>query len=430
MQMSTPQETKFEKVQRLQTAYAKTKSVLEDQPPGRDLHPGTDIAQQWLVITAAYSGLEQTLKFLIAEEKGCSIEQLLKKKSYRTHDLGNLFLSLGEEVKDHAREFYRIFQSLHCYIDVEEVDDFLNIISSPDGKGYEYWRYTLIQEDNPLPTNSSEFMMAIWSILVQIVIQKWNCAKHLSVQMPDEILRKQLLLTLQNVVNNGIIKLQERCELYQENVLQEIENWLQKKTHPLNAFSDVLWHYGKYRSHGVKGASDWFSEVLTTWAADVIKCPTASVPTLLRFFVARAQGGTPDGASIRWNPEIKRFETMPWSLEKCVRDKPPPQAIVIDENYVSLQDLWICAKESGYQVLENRAFKAYQTQSSWFCALRVQTEVSGEVEPLLSIWQQWHMYYYLTNGQNPLHIVVECAEEQITGPLRCWIDSVKGLAKI
>ena len=61
---------KLEKVQRLHTAHRKTKEFLENEPPTWELHPGTDIARNWTVITAAYSGLEQTIKYLVAEEKG------------------------------------------------------------------------------------------------------------------------------------------------------------------------------------------------------------------------------------------------------------------------------------------------------------------------------------------------------------------------
>ena len=59
--MPMSREEKIEKVQRLLTAHRKTKQVLENEPVTWELHPGTDIARNWTVITAAYSGLEQTI---------------------------------------------------------------------------------------------------------------------------------------------------------------------------------------------------------------------------------------------------------------------------------------------------------------------------------------------------------------------------------
>ena len=68
--MPMTREEKIEKLQRLFTAHKKTKETLEREPVTSEWHPGTDIARKWTVITAAYSGLEQTFKFLIAERDG------------------------------------------------------------------------------------------------------------------------------------------------------------------------------------------------------------------------------------------------------------------------------------------------------------------------------------------------------------------------
>ena len=170
---------KFEKAQRLSVAYEKTKKFLESQSVTRDYHPGSDIASEWTIITAAYSGLEQVIKYLIAEEKSFTIQELLhkqgqsgngKKKNhpYRTHNLASLFDYLKDETKTIIREYYSQYQSLHSYITIETVDGFLSQVSRVDGKGYELWRYTLIQNEKQLPQNSAEAMVAIWGICVQI----------------------------------------------------------------------------------------------------------------------------------------------------------------------------------------------------------------------------------------------------------------------
>ena len=50
--MPMSNDAKFEKVQRLLTAHGRTKKTLEKEPVVWELHPGTDIAQNWPVITA------------------------------------------------------------------------------------------------------------------------------------------------------------------------------------------------------------------------------------------------------------------------------------------------------------------------------------------------------------------------------------------
>ena len=75
--MPMTREEKMEKVGRLYTAHKKTEETLEWEPLTWELHPGINIARKWTVITAAYSGLEQTFKYLIAEEQGYTIPELI-----------------------------------------------------------------------------------------------------------------------------------------------------------------------------------------------------------------------------------------------------------------------------------------------------------------------------------------------------------------
>ena len=81
---------KSEILQRLIVAQKKTNEMFGREPISRDLHPGSDIAQRWTLITAAYSGLEQTLKFLIAVEKSQIINELLNYQSQGNEDGKNL----------------------------------------------------------------------------------------------------------------------------------------------------------------------------------------------------------------------------------------------------------------------------------------------------------------------------------------------------
>ncbi len=60
----------WEIVQRLTIAQERTREAYEDTFKGHDVHPGTEIAGVWPFTTAAYSGIEQTFKFLIAAAGG------------------------------------------------------------------------------------------------------------------------------------------------------------------------------------------------------------------------------------------------------------------------------------------------------------------------------------------------------------------------
>ena len=161
--MAMSGEEKFDKVQTLLAAHESTKEALESKPVVWEGHRGTEIAQKWLVITAAYSGLEQTIKYLIAEEKGLTVQELVdsavtengqanegrrRNYRYRTHNLGRLFSILEEPTKETVREFFGRYKSLlpGIGIDIERVDQFLCRVSGKKGDGYVRWRYALIEE--------------------------------------------------------------------------------------------------------------------------------------------------------------------------------------------------------------------------------------------------------------------------------------------
>ena len=382
--MAMSRDEKFDKVQRLLTAHGRTKKVLESEPVVWELHPGTDIAQTWPTITAAYSGLEQTIKYLIAEEKGWSIQELVdfadaengepnecgrRNYPYRTHNVGRLFSRLEDPTKDTVREFFGRYKSLLPGIGIGRVDQFLHRVSGRkgEGDGSVRWRYALIEEKT-LPTNSTQALVAIWGVCVQIAQERaWGNQR---VQMPDEELGWKLCGRLEALAEDVSNERQERDDPFRD-IKGEIGAWFRKRGHPLNAFAEVLWHFARHDYAGVADAPDWLSEALTKWARDVVKKAAADGPTLLRAFVLRAQGHTAHGESVRWNQNRNRFESVPWSLRKRFQDAPPANATVIGDRLVRyaapLCSLWVAAKESGYRVRENRMFKGPPDQDPWFC---------------------------------------------------------------
>lgn len=427
----------MEKVQRLLTAHKTTREALESNPVTWELHPGTDIARNWPVITAAYSGLEQTLKYLIADRTGISIPELIDlvalpdaginqrhagRHPYRTHNLAWLFSKLDDPARDVVRDFYGRFRSLHSYVAVADVDEFLNQVSGPRGAGYERWRYTLI-EDRPLPKNSPETLAAVWGVCVQIAEERlWGSQR---VRMPDRALMERFCQSLEFVVAKVSVDRQEAGEPFRD-ISHEVREWLWRPGHPLNAFAAILWHFARYGSHGAECVSEWLSDALTKWIRDLAASPAASARTSLRAFVDRARGQAPDGASIRWSPDAKRFESVPWSLEARFRVAPPPRATVIADPAplgIPLRSLWLAAREAGYRVLENRAFDAPLGEAVWLCTLEVRADDAGDDEPLLSIWRKC--------GDDPdrFCMVEQRAREDLSPPLRRWIDMAQRLAE-
>ena len=435
--MPISKQARREKVQRLLTAHGGTKKALEDEPVVLELHPGTAIAQNWQAISTAYSGLEQTIKYLIAEEKGLTIQELYdfaveengerngrrrKRNPYRTHNLGRLFSELEQATKDTVREFYGRYQSLLPYIGAGTVDEFLNRVSGRGGDGYVRWRYALIEE-KPLPSNSPQALVAIWGVCVQIAQGKdW---KYPQVQMPDDELGEGLCSGLETLAERVFNEMHDPGDPFRD-IRDEMECWFRQRGHPLNTLAEALWHFARYGHAGVVDAPPWLSEALTRWAREVVDQVARAGPTLLRAFMVSAQGHTRRGKSVRWNPERKRFERVPWSLGKRFLKAPPEGGIVIDHRTgrgeLPLRSLWVAAEEAGYQVRENRAFAGPPDQDPWFCTLAVTGE---NAEPVLSMWQQTLNAY-----DDSFHMVVESDPESMGEPLRRWIELTRRLGAI
>ena len=95
---------------RLQTAFAEALENYTSKLARIDILGDVALAQQWLTIGATYSGIEQTLKYLIALQKNLTIDELLVERGivenlgeepeqrtrYRTHELGMLFSRLDD----------------------------------------------------------------------------------------------------------------------------------------------------------------------------------------------------------------------------------------------------------------------------------------------------------------------------------------------
>lgn len=314
-----------------------------------------------------------------------------------------------------------------AYIHVERVDEFLELVSDSDGRGYERWRYTLI-EDKQLPTNSPEALLSIWDVCVQIAESRlWDNQK---VRMPDKKLTRYLLDILGRIKYSASVTRFDEGQL-PHDISTEIKQWLLSEKHPLNAFAKVLWHYTRYNSHGVAGTSQWLSDVIMEWVRQVLECDAVKARTLLRAFVKRSQGLFPGGESIRWNTENKRFENIPWSLSEPFRDNKPVNAIAFEVNdlhsYPSkIQRLRGAAKECGYHVSENMSFdRETKERDVWLCIFQVTENRSGKIKPILSIWKEHRHTNKFFLRHDVFYFVKECSLDEMEPPIQRWIDYIE-----
>ena len=119
-----------------------------------------------------------------------------------------MFCHLEESTKDVVRDYYYQFQSLHSYIGIENLDDFLKKVSGNDGKGYERWRYSLIEVERELPRNSTEALITIWGICVEITRSRIH--ENQNVRMFDEKLTLKLCQWLTARISEVSIEQQDK----------------------------------------------------------------------------------------------------------------------------------------------------------------------------------------------------------------------------
>lgn len=223
--------------QRLKVALRKTRAAYDSDSSGRDIDVGTDIANIWMYIASCYSGVEQSLKVIYAEHRGRSIAEMRNEiRRGRGHDLALLFNGLDHGAKCILARYYARFQSLHDYIPIVSLPEFLQSISRTDGKGYERWRYALIETDVKLPTNSSEAMFAIWTSSVQLIGARLGLG-HMT--LPDQALAGWL----------------QRLLLRVPDTIDPI--WKECYCQPINHAARLLWE--DYR--GIEAKQPWIDTI-------------------------------------------------------------------------------------------------------------------------------------------------------------------------
>ncbi len=379
------EDSKEEILQRLKTAFKRAKEIYEANPIPRDLHEGTIIANHWLLMTATYSGLEQTLKFLIAIENSQSIQDYLKDKSNYIHDLSNLYGQLGNETKQLLEDHYIQFQSIHYYIPMKDIGKFLSHVSGNKGIGYQLWRYSLIEHYNQPPVNSVDAMITIWGLAVEICA--YRIYQKFKPRLPAQKIQFKLKQSFTKAYMNVAIFDQNNGKPY-PNLEKEIKLLYQRFDCPLNLFTKILWNYDRFETHGLDNVSEKLSEVINEWAGLVLENPKHYIDSTLKVFLGRSTGRTIIGESIRWNSHSGKFENVPWSLDCRSMESKPKNAVKVRNNTENeIKRLRIILYKNGFLIKENLFSYCSDVpgKNLYYCIMEVLEK--GSQEPVFSLWQ-------------------------------------------
>ena len=389
---------------RLQSAYEGTLAGYAQRRLGRELHGDVALGQEWPAISAAYSGIEQTLKFLLALDKALTVDELLpeegivenpeekpdQRTKYRIHQLGILFSRLDEGTRDSVEQGYAIWQSLHDFIPIRSCAEFLDHIQGDHNKGHLDWRYCLIQENLPLK-NSVDAMLAIWGLLVRRCEEREGIPHRAGTRTADEEVKLGLCDRLERACMDCEMRAAENGDPLPP-LREELKRWAPSGACMVNNIAALLGHRERYfvvpEHEGSEPMRRMLAECLRQLAYDVREGQRGALPT----FARRALGYFPTGESVRWNPETKRFENVAWPLQSESRNDAPPGATRVapeDNADGRLRDIWHHARVAGYKVEETREFATNLDQPiQWHLRMRVYDQHKGAEGARISVWQE------------------------------------------
>ena len=401
-------------VQRLKTAYKRTREAYEDTFKGHDLHPGTEIAGAWPFITAAYSGIEQTFKFHIAEAHGQTVEELVATRGpkgakgearypYRHHNLGRLFVCLEEPIRVALAEQYRQFRTLQPYIQPATAGEFLNVVSAEDGRGYERWRHSLKAPEKKIQTNSAEALLSIWDIAVQL---SETGRRGWRLRGVYEQLSEVFAWRLEEIVEKLNMERVGKGLPFHDVRRESIE-WMSAHGGPLNAFAELTHRAqrGLLPDADADGLSAFFGESLKAWVlardGGVVEARSD-----VRAFVARATGYRGPGQGVRWNRETNGFEDVPWELDQITADELPPGGFRFEEDYRGTRrhqkKSWVFGR--GFEVKENHPAQDDMPAGKWLCTLCGEKAVATGGKLIVRFWQH-------ADDEDGFHVDVDGGED-------------------
>ena len=408
---------------RLRTAYAETQGNYARKPAGIEIIRDVALAQQWLTIGAAYSGIEQTLKYLIAFHKDLTVDELLvengivenpaeepeKRTRYRIHELGTLFLRLDRQTREAVEHDYAVWQSLYDYLPIFTCAGFLDHTQGDDNRGHLDWRYCPIQGRLP-PTNSADAMLAIWASLIR------RCEEHAGIphltggRTADDAVR----LGLCECLERACVDCEQRAAENDEPIpplREELKRWAPSGACLVNNMAALLSHQESYLEIPEREGSEPMRRTLADCLRQLSREAGEGMRGALPTFARRALGYFPTGESVRLNPDAMRFENVPWPLQSKTRDNAPEGATRVAPEETAngrLRDIWHYARVADYQVKETREFAVNLDRPvQWHLRMRVSDQHEGAETARISVWQE----------QRPGNL------DQLCMVRFCWLES-------
>ncbi|MCY4611004.1 MAG: hypothetical protein OXC38_04820 [Gammaproteobacteria bacterium] len=381
------QDEQREIFQRLKSAQKRSQEAFEKTERGWDLHSGTQIASWWAFVAAGYSGIEQSFKFMIAMERGVTIECLLsdEESNLRTHNLSRLFGQMDKRTKRVLSEYYKRFQSLHNYIRIKTLQKFLKEVSGTGGKGYEQWRYALI-EPGPIPPNSVDCMLAIWDACVQWMTHQQHPKQR--IWMPELKLLKEFEDILERIYREPRLW-RKSSDGRPADSTGDLQKWYEEHGHPLNAFAQLIWNDYRGIPPEETADPDWLANLLRVWLERIKSLRESSNQTSLAYFIERAKGNTMSGLGIRWNADKTRFEDIPWNLEEIMQEEVPDSAIRMDGEKAEMRNgLLQRMYKDGFDVKENGFRSPQAKDETWVCSLMAEKEQASGEKVSIKVWEQ------------------------------------------
>ena len=389
---------------RLQTAYAETLENHTRKPAYIELLGDVALAQQWLTVGATYSGIEQTLKYLIALQKDLTLDELLVKKGivenpqeepdqrtkYRIHQLGSLFSRLDPRTKEAVEHDYAVWQSLYDYYTFPTCVEFLDRIQGDGNDGHLDWRYCLIQEHLP-PPNSADAMLAIWASLIRLCEKREGIPHRAGARRSDEEVRFGLSECLERACMDYELRAAENGDPIPP-LREELRRWAPSGSRMVNNMAALLGHREKYLEVPEREGSEAMRRTLAACLSQLAHQARQGMRGALPTFARRALGYFPTGESVQWNPETVRFENVAWPLQSESMDDAPPGAIRVapeDNAGGRLRDIWHHASVAGYEVKETREFAANLDRPvQWHLRMRVYDQHERAEDARISVWQE------------------------------------------
>ena len=199
------------------------------------------------------------------------------------------------------------------------------------------------------------------------------------------------------------------------DIHDETTRWIRHYGHPLNFFAQCLYHRARYSETFPADTSAWLADALARFLAKLESMRALNGATPLRQFWIRASGLSPDGLGIEWNPSVRRFKRLPWTLPVLLADEPPPCAIRVDAEegtLLRLRPMLNAARALKLEILENRASARDARGNQWARTLEVRTgpAATSDGTLLLSVWER--------TSYPEFYLAPEIAEDQIPQTLR------------